>query len=351
MIRFLVLSLLLVVPARAEMPAGHDDPRFQAAVAAWLDADDEVSLPALAQLAREGNTAAQILLGRIDQDSSTFSPFLKSMPVKERRALLRAPGGKFPKSWLRTAAESSRLASALQNARFADQDRVSIIELISLGEIGLARMVAWRMYNQGLWNELVSAIPERTDDDVLTQTAWAAAFYAEGEAAEALQEEARHAAREMTPLTLYGLRAAELEPEGSAERRAQIAAFRWAVSGIWPPDPTKPEIPIGVLRLVSEASISRPLIELCRQRCASSAEACYFLGHFLAGGLMGLERLGSPVETLVSTERYAASPRSIEDLLGLMVTSPSVTHNRDRIADELRTRDQCLAELILERTP
>jgi hypothetical protein len=90
--RILFALILFLTPlATTAQPAGHDDPRFQAAVQAWLDDKDQTALPALAALATEGNTVAQILLGRIA--NRPMSRWLANMNRKDRNALLRAPGG------------------------------------------------------------------------------------------------------------------------------------------------------------------------------------------------------------------------------------------------------------------
>ena len=62
------MSLLAVVSPHAAAPeiAGRADPRFEAALAAWLDDDDATAIPVFAALAAEDNRAAQVMLGLID---------------------------------------------------------------------------------------------------------------------------------------------------------------------------------------------------------------------------------------------------------------------------------------------
>ena len=62
---------------RAPSPiAGQADPRFQAALAAWLADDEPAALPELAALAAEGNRAAQVLLALIDRVPAYQGPWL-----------------------------------------------------------------------------------------------------------------------------------------------------------------------------------------------------------------------------------------------------------------------------------
>lgn len=97
--------ILLTAPNGAiAQPAGSDSTAFQHALAAWLDDDDQTALPALAKLAREDNRAAQVLLGRIA--TRPMGSWLAGLERKERKELLRAPGGLSGTSWLKVAAEA-----------------------------------------------------------------------------------------------------------------------------------------------------------------------------------------------------------------------------------------------------
>ena len=79
----LALALLaLAGPAPAEPVAGQDDPRFQAALAAWLADDEAGALPELAALAAADNRAAQVLLALIDRVPVYQGPWLVRLPRK-----------------------------------------------------------------------------------------------------------------------------------------------------------------------------------------------------------------------------------------------------------------------------
>ena len=78
-------------------------PRFQTALTAWLDEDDQTSLPELAALAAEDNSAAQVLLGLVDRAPPLQGPWLANLPRSERIALIRAPGGLSGRSWMISA--------------------------------------------------------------------------------------------------------------------------------------------------------------------------------------------------------------------------------------------------------
>lgn len=91
------------------MPAGHDDPRFQAAVEAWLEADDEGSVPELAALAQSGNVAAQILLSRLERKTGWQSTWRAELSGSELKELFNVDGEHKRTEWLALAAQTSQL--------------------------------------------------------------------------------------------------------------------------------------------------------------------------------------------------------------------------------------------------
>jgi hypothetical protein len=106
------VAVALSGPMRADEIAGQADPRFQAALADWLDDDDARSLPVFAALAAEDNRAAQVMLGLIEVEVILQSPWLAHLPRAERRALMRQPVGLSGRSWMAAAAADTPLAAA-----------------------------------------------------------------------------------------------------------------------------------------------------------------------------------------------------------------------------------------------
>ena len=96
MIRILaafVVSLALTLPATAQPIPGAETPAFGQARAAWLAGDDLSALQALAGMAREGNTAEQMLLSQIATATWTHGHVTGDMERRDRIALLRQEGG------------------------------------------------------------------------------------------------------------------------------------------------------------------------------------------------------------------------------------------------------------------
>ena len=351
MYRVFAICCLLAFPAQAEMPVGYDAPAFTEAVEAWLDADDAASLPEFARLAREGNLAAQILLGRIDQERRALSPWLASMSAKERKALLRAPGGKFPKSWLRVASETSRLAAALQASRFQENDKQTLPELIALGEIRAARFVADRLFNHGHWEFLIETIPGSTRDPYLTNTALTSAFYVQSNEAARLRKQA------MSIVTggslLLGENQADLVERLLAIGRLTVKdeahhiGIGWIFWGHAKLHTMEQDVSDNMVNQLVSQPEAGPIVVLCDQACPDSGTACIKLGNYLARGVYMLRKIGSPVESLLSTPRYRKSRRAQEDLLGQMAAQAAPFVRRS--AEHYHGIDRCLASLVQER--
>ncbi len=107
-----VFCCWLIAPhgaALAQDRLGTDrlDPAFAQARALWLADDEAAALPALADLARAGNTAARLLLGLIDKTPALQGPWLTRLPRAERVTLLRATGGLSGQNWITLDADQT----------------------------------------------------------------------------------------------------------------------------------------------------------------------------------------------------------------------------------------------------
>ena len=126
----------------AQSPALDDaeSPEFQEALADWLEGEDDLaSLRSFAGLAHAGNVAAQIFLGRIARRTDYFlDDTLSGLSRKEKRDLMRAPGGVSGTSWLKIAGTSHPLARAMYEARNDQTNEAEIDVLLYYGERSLA---------------------------------------------------------------------------------------------------------------------------------------------------------------------------------------------------------------------
>ncbi len=117
LIRLVILALGLTTAAVAQPIPGAEAPGFVGARALWLAGDDLPALQALAGLAREGNTAAQMLLSQIATATWTHAHVTEGMERRARIALLRQEIGLSGRDWMQAAAENSPLAEAYWASR------------------------------------------------------------------------------------------------------------------------------------------------------------------------------------------------------------------------------------------
>ena len=96
--------------AQTNTAVDHAGQMFQDALSVWLQDDESVSLPMLAELARGGNSAARLLLGHIDKTPALQGPWLTNLPRAARIALLRAEGGLSGRNWITVDADQNDMA-------------------------------------------------------------------------------------------------------------------------------------------------------------------------------------------------------------------------------------------------
>lgn len=276
------LCLLLTASQTGADPlSGQDDPRFQAALALWLEDDEPTALPELAALAAEGNRAAQVLIARIDVTPQIRGPWLVTRPKAERNALMRAPGGLSGRSWMIAAAENEPLAQ--------------------------------------LWRE--------RDDPLATDGDTAMAFAALGEmraSRDALQTLAARQYRGFAALADDPRYPPELrfliwrewadDPAGRARIDAEIAALP-------PGDPqiqrfdSRPVAPADLDAWLATAPIAAPLRSFCAATCPETPDSCARAMLRAVDDPMGLAIRGTPSETLIPPEVWNASARGRASLL------------------------------------
>ena len=126
--------------AQAKGLKGADDPQFKKAISAWLDDDDEKSLPILSKLAKEGNVAARLTLSGIETTHIlSTSTYFKSLSRKEKKALMRAEGGLSGTPWVRVEADKgNHFAKILQQTQAPEIHQGTVRKLIRYGEIEAA---------------------------------------------------------------------------------------------------------------------------------------------------------------------------------------------------------------------
>lgn len=286
--------------------------RLEAAVAAWLDNDDEIALPELASLAKAGNRDARILLGQIA--SRQHGSWLRSLNRGKRNELLRAPGGLSGKSWLEVLADEGDIhALALHTVFRPPFDFVKIQALIEYDEMETAIRLALRFSDHGGVQPEFAALPQAFGRD----GAYAAYlpmirhgiirnFRLKGD----LSDPAI-----WTPDALLMFGAFEDTSGGTVENPAAswLNILRGNIADGDPADAGT----VGQMidRLPPEHRNLKPARRFCDQMCPDRRSQCLATVTVLQRtGFNGLWAFSSPSNLIVSPERYYASERAIAEV-------------------------------------
>jgi hypothetical protein len=307
---FLILVgfLLALAPFAVAGPiAGQDDPRFQAALEAWLADDEPVALPALAGLAAEGNRAAQVLLALIDRVPTYQGPWLVRLGRTERLALTRAPGGFSGRSWMAAAAADTPLAALWLQRDSPETTVESALALAGMGEDRAARETLQALAARQYRGFAAAAADPRYPPD-LRHLVW----------------------REWAET-----------PEGRAKAEAEIAALM----------PGDPQIRRFADRPVSQADtddwlasapLAAPLRATCDAFCPATPVTCRRAAYRLLSGMHDrLAEFGTPSETLIPPGRWHASPRGQKAIFRVPIARFTRAYV---VSADTRAEDACLAD-------
>jgi len=132
------------------------------AIEEWLNGPEKESLQKLSDLAHAGDTDAQLVLGQIDRDTvpGGYSPYLKSLTVPERDALLRSAVPGHSKNWLLnlTDAGLEEYGRAIFDYRATRDSIGAALNLQKFGEAAAAEYLLWTTLDNGNFDK-VNGIP------------------------------------------------------------------------------------------------------------------------------------------------------------------------------------------------
>jgi len=313
-------TALLALPSAAasETLPGRDDPVLVSAIDSWLDGDDASSLPAMAGLARDGNTAAQILLDRIRTRGLATTPWVTALPPAEQKALFRRMDTKLGTTWMRVAAETSPLASAFSvymQPGAAGFTADGGLQLAAAGESCAAAELLPPMLTHGQWDEAMR-LASAGEACGLGPLAWAAASHAHDipGASVLVQSGLRVAAAGTMEGYVFLSYADPSNSQVAASPSPDHAFLRHAVfgtapvTGMGPPSPEAGAFLDGWLASAPEAA---PLRRYCAERCPEALPACAedVWGAF-RGYVPFMVQQHSPLEGVIPTNRYLMSHRA-----------------------------------------
>lgn len=290
-----ILAAALSQPSFAREISGQKDPAYKAAVETWLAGEDLKGLQQLSDLAHDGNTAAQILLGSIATRGSLHQHVTGDLPRKERIALLRARSGISGTSWLTIAQETDPLATALFQSIHWSERGPAMLALFEYGEMDRAMLAANALRNFGQGEELVGLLSGYED-----QLPDAAQYVV----LQAAIESSRSTAMRHAWLEIWG------------ERRFLTAKLAWELPSVQ--DLLNDQsLRAKVNALSIDVPSWTPVERFCRANCPSSVNSCTTTGAVSAFWGEPLA-VSSPLQSLISNETYWASPRAAADLARLV---------------------------------
>ncbi|HHI70690.1 MAG TPA: hypothetical protein ENJ91_06790 [Rhodobacteraceae bacterium] len=316
-----VLTLLLgLTSAQAEI-AGQNDPRFKAALAQWLEGDDDLAaLTALSELAKADNRAAQVFLGRLDFMRHTHSHITGSLGRKKRNALLRAQGGLSGTTWLKIASANTPLAAELLKANKVRERLNALGPLLQFNE----NATAFRVLTETAYDVHGEDIPQmlKTLEDS-SLPAHVHFFTAHFKTLYALENETIQMSEAIAFMN---------------SKHSEQDAFMWT-KYTWV-DLVNGEITASEIDpyLVDNKAFI-PLQKLCTESCGSDIPKCMrALNGTPVEGLLWLT-ISSPTETILSTVDYRQSRRVVPDLKRLL--RATIFH-----PDWLKRYDQCAYQAV-----
>ena len=304
----LAVTVALAAPVYADIP-GQQAEAFQQAVGQWLAEDEEAALKQLADLAAQGNAAAQVLLALIDKTPALQGPWLSRLGRSERIALMRAPGGMSGRSWMYAAAEQAPEAQLWLDLWRVDAPMSLPLAFAEAGEARAAReaLVALAVRERRGFASIVDAPGY---PGALRFLAWR----------EWLEDPAQ------APLLDVAL--SEVAP--GDPQRAQIGA---------PPDPA------ATAKWLLSAPEAAALALLCTEHCGETAADCVLAAHDALASHRALLVFGSPSEVLIPASDFHASPKGKSAIVRRMLLATDARGRRAQVA-RADGMDRCLGQLL-----
>ncbi|MEM8702873.1 MAG: hypothetical protein AAGF82_13700 [Pseudomonadota bacterium] len=321
-----LLGFLAVITNLVTLPAEAED-KLETAIELWLQDDDERAIPMLADLAASGNHDAALILGQLEKRSVALSPYLAKLPLNERIALLKAPGGGSGVSWLEVVADSSELAAALLMSHDPYTVAEGITELLEQGEEGPA--------TERYWNNRFSGFPELAAErhfvgglpKSIRHHAWFAALDESFSASlstsqrKLLIADYTGALKKQDLQALITLRSYyhRLVPEAQLflktffEIADTVRIFAHEPQ-YWKEVDATPKAGYAHGVLQQSENLQR-LSGICQQHCTGEIEQCVRSLYYGIKGFEGFSRLQTPVERLVPSKVYFESKRHTADIL------------------------------------
>ena len=302
----MMLLLILLGVGLAALPRGAvaqtylngmDSPALEQAVQDWLDDDDQRSLPALARLANEGNIAAGMLVARIERTTKHFSPWVHALTRKRRLALFRRPSRHlFSPGWIGWYAyKGVDLAVTLEDAGLSRTSAWLVHELVDAGEVQASDTLIRRIMFYG--NSAQRAQVAGANLPLPELAPYVTAMDQPGKDSRLGMNALQFLVGEDA---LKGLKADEV-----------LRAADFVNNGL--PFQTLPAghpLHDALADKIADTKALLPITNQCNQACPNDFAQCAVTMMGLHGGYYESIRIDSPLESVISQERFLDSERA-----------------------------------------
>lgn len=361
-IRLLLAIFTFVMPIKvtAYELSGSDNAEFKMAVNQWLQDNDRKALPALRDLAIDGNQSARYLLSQIERTThfASESHYIKELDRKNRQMLLRAAGGLNGTPWLfvleKEGEDLAEILGAFNDPRF---DFEQINRLLDAGEKGLANYQKHRLLGFGNYNVLRKLNLTGNLKNGERYFLWSAVLWDK----EATVDEKQNSLIAMNSdikeqgvdsALMFAYFYSYISPKnkftekhyrfgkmlrypiniGTAKGNSfSIEEFHQFASWLEQKAPTAEKLTLPYVT--------------CKRLCPSEVGQCMAGTLSLAGGYMELGRFISPLETLISYNQYIVSDRAQNSMLRrLKWQALKQDHNKTQ------SLSVCLSEVLQSRS-
>lgn len=316
--RWLLLALILALPARAQSLPGLDDPAFRAAWDSLLTHDDPQDLRALHDLAAEGNQAALVALPLAQ----------RWLPLQPDRAELRRIGPDLVRDLGRAAWKPAALWADGEMSQDPRHQMERVLWLYDLGEARKADALLNRQLNH---SPLPSPLPEGflgSEASVMLKARVLVAQLGRGDrkALAPLQDLLDQDRIEgwMVLAVLNAQADLTAGPPIQANLRlpdtagARLTEGKAAFELLWHDRP-RPPLPADVLAMARRDLLPlpefAPVRAFCAARCATTAPACETAFLSLLGAPHPSTAQSTPLNGLMPEAAFFASPRGAQVLL------------------------------------
>lgn len=335
---------------------------FERAIDAWLNDDDEHAIPLLAKLARSGDEDAMLLLGQLAIQPGKLSPYLSSLPRKQRMKLLKADGGRFGVSWFKKVKKQKDFSSALMLSHRQEGKLERITKLIYYNEIGLTMKALYLTGVSDYFNTIdQTKLPEEAKYaiwmDAIYHLSWKREKLTPSERKE-IDKSIKEAVKYINKQNIQGFLIAHVMKHIFRDASdllipAKIGEFielgEMADFKKWPEAPIKDKTRVlrqcfNIARVkILTANMTKPLVRFCKKKCPSNPDSCVVRLYSAIGGYRSMMKMQSPIERFISRERYFHSKRYGADFLRRISD-----HSIMRIRENTGRVDTCVKRLLDE---